>query len=205
MFLESMQKHVDPSYQVNYGLATNIRTVVFEKNNRKYEYHLFILAEEEYMLIVGDLESHRELPLIFNTTIFNKMNQELIDIRHDFNFMNFFCFGDESTFQPDCVEDIIRKANLSDREAIEYAGMIIGDEGIFFMITYKLKFNIHSGELRYEPCYTYFEPFGNNDINECDWSKFKEKFMIMNGSKKIDKNLSELTFFDAPVVQMVNI
>jgi hypothetical protein len=205
MFLESMQKHADPSYQVNYSLASNIRKVVFEKNNRKYEYHLFILSQEEYMLIVGDLEAHRELPLIFNTTIFNKLNQELIDIRHDFNFMNLFCFGADSTFQPNSVEDIIRTISLPDGEAIEYAGMVIGDEGISFMITYKLKFNIHSGDVRYEPCYTYFEPLGNNDINEDDWSKFKEKFMIMNGSKKIDKKLSELTFFDAPIVQMVNI
>lgn len=200
-----MQKHVDPSYQVNYSLASNIRKVVFEKNNRKYEYHLLILSQEEYMLIVGDLESHHELPLIFNTTIFNKLNQELIDIRHDFNFMNLFCFGADSTFQPNSVEDIIRPISLSNGEAIEYAGMVIGNEGISFMITYKLKFNIHSGDVRYEPCYTYFEPLGNNDINEDDWSKFKEKFMIMNGSKKIDKKLSELTFFDAPIVQMVNI
>lgn len=205
MFLESMQKHADPSYQVNYSLASNIRTVVFEKNHRRYEYHLFILSEEEYMLIVGDLESHRELPLIFNTNIFDNLNEELLEIRHDFNFMHLFCFGAESIFQPVGVEDIIRSTSLSDREAIEYAGMIIGDEGISFMITYKLKFNIHSGEVRYDPCYTYFKPFSNHDINEGDWSKFKEKFMIMNGSNKIDKKLSELTFFDAPIVQMVNI
>lgn len=206
MFFEALIKnHTNPSYRINYSRSSNIRTVVFEKDYKRYEYHFLMSSVEEYVLVISDKASHHEMPHIFNTSVLNDLNKELIIVCHDLNFMHVFCFGSESTYQSNNIDDIIRKSSLSNHETIEYAGMIIGDDGVYFLATYKLRFNINSGRVAYESSYHYFEQLNHGDINTHEWDKFKIDFMSIYGSQKIEKNVNDLTFSDFAVVQMVNI
>lgn len=205
MFFEALiRHHTNPSYRINHNGSSNIRTVVFEKYDKRYEYHFLKSSEEDYLLIVSDKASHHELPLIFNTSVLNDLNKELLTVSHDFNFMHVFCFGSESTYQSNTFDDIINSSSLSGRETIEYAGMTIGDDGDSFLATYKLRFNINSGFVSYDSSYHYFEQSNNSDINTNDWDNFKIDFMSIYGSQKIEKKVSELNFLDSSVVQMVN-
>ena len=206
MFFEALIKnHTNPSYRINYSRSSNIRTVVFEKDYKRYEYHFLMSSVEEYVLVISDKASHHEMPHIFNTSVLNDLNKELITVCHDLNFMHVFCFGSESTYQSNNIDDIIRKSSLSNHETIEYAGMIIGDDGVSFLATYKLRFNINSGFVSYDSSYHYFEHSNNSDINTNDWDNFKIDFMSIYGSQKIEKKVSELNFLDSSVVQMVNL
>lgn len=206
MFFEALIKnHTNPSYRINYSRSSNIRTVVFEKDYKRYEYHFLMSSVEEYVLIISDTSSHHEMPLIFNTSVLNDLNKELLTVCHDLNFMHVFCFGSESTYQSNTIDDIIKISSLSGRETIEYAGMVIGDDGVSFLATYKLRFNINSGSVSYDSSYHYFEHSNNKDINTHDWELFKFDFMHIHGSQKIEKQVSELTFLDSAVVQMVNL
>jgi hypothetical protein len=162
-------------------------------------------SAEEYVLIISDTASHHELPLIFNTSVLNDLNKELTTVCHDLNFMHVFCFGSESTYQANNIDDIIKNSSLSDHKTIEYAGMSLGGQSISFLATYKLIFNINSGVVAYDKSYHYFDHSNNDDINTNDWDKFKIDFMSIYGSQKIEKNVNDLTFSDFSVVQMVNI
>lgn len=206
MFFEALiRHHTNPSYQINHKGSSHIRTVVFEKDCKRYEYHFLMSSAEEYVLIISDIASHHELPLIFNTSVLNDLNKELTTVCHDLNFMNVFCFGSESTYQAKNIDDIIKNSSLSDHKTIEYAGMSLGGQSISFLATYKLIFNINSGVVAYDQSYHYFDHSNNDDINTNDWDKFKIDFMSIYGSQKIEKNVNDLTFSDFSVVQMVNI
>lgn len=206
MFFEALiRNYTNLSYRINHNRSSNIRTVVFEKDYKRYEYHFLMSSVEEYVLIVSDADSHHEIPFIFNTSVLHDLNKELLAVCHDLNFMHVFCFGSESTYQSKNIDDIIKPSSLSGREIIEYSGMIIGDEGVSFLATYRLRFNINSGCIGYEPSYHYFDHSNNNDINTHEWDKFKIDFISIYGSRKIEKNVSELTFLDSSVVQMVNL
>jgi len=52
MFFEALiRNHTNPSYRINHNRSSNIRTVVFEKDDKRYEYHFLMSSAEEYLLI----------------------------------------------------------------------------------------------------------------------------------------------------------
>lgn len=201
----AIKKYTNPDYRVNYSESSNICTVVFEKNYCRYEYLFLMISPESYYMIVADHESHDEIKTIFNSNVLEQMDADVKTVHHDLDFMNIFCFGTVSGFEKTCVADIMNVTHVSGRTALEYAGMTIENDGISFLMTYKLEFNINTGILGYKEEYSYFDKNYNTVVESTIWDLFKNEFMRFYASNKIEKKLNDLTFLDAPIVQMINI
>jgi len=160
-------------------------------------------------MLPADCVSHNEIKNIFNSNILDKMDSEIKTIHHDLNFMSLFCFGTQSELQPNSIDDILKTVRISGRTALEYAGMIIEDDGISsgisFLMTYKLKFNINTGVIGYDAEYIDFDESYDEVVKSTIWELFKNEFMRFYATNKIEKKLNDLTFLDAPIVQMMNI
>lgn len=200
-----IKKYTNPEYRANYTESSNIRTVVFEKDFSRYEYLFLPYSQESYYMIVADRESHSEIKNIFNSNILDQMDADVSTVHHDLNFMHMFCFGTASGFEKTFIADIMNVTHVSGRTALEYAGMTIENDGISFLMTYKLEFNINTGILGYNSNYSYFDKNYNEVVESTIWDLFKNEFMRFHASNKIEKKLSDITFFDAPIVQMMNI
>lgn len=201
----AIKKYTNPEYRVNYSESSNIRTVVFEKDFGRYEYLFLLYSQESYYMIVADRESHNEIKNIFNSNVLDHMDADVSTVHHDLNFMHMFCFGTASGFEKICISDIMNVTHVSGRTALEYAGMTIENDGISFLMTYKLEFNTNTGVLGYNSNYTYFDKNYNTVVESTIWDLFKNEFMRFHAANKIEKKLSDLTFFDAPIIQMINI
>lgn len=200
-----IKKYTNHEYRVNYIESSNIRTVVFEKDFGRYEYLFLPYSQESYYMIVADRESHDEIKNIFNTNVLDQMDVDVRTVHHDLNFMHMFCFGTASGFEKTCITDIMNVTHVSGRTALEYAGMTIENDGISFLMTYKLEFNINTGVLGYNSNYSYFDKNYNEVVESTIWDLFKNEFMRFYATNKIEKKLNDLTFIDAPIVQMMNI
>lgn len=201
----AIKKYTNPEYRVNYSEASNICTVVFEKGYCRYKYLFLIGSKEAYYMLVSDRDSYNEINNIFNSNVLELMDTDVKTIHHDINFMNIFCFGACSCFDRTSVDHIMNAIRISGQNALEFAGMTIENNEFSFSITYNLKFNINTGFISYEAEYIYFNEDHNEIFKSTIWEIFKDDFMRVHASSKIEKKLNDLTFLDAPIVQMMNI
>lgn len=207
----SLRRNTNPNYRMDHSERSNIQMVTFSKNYKRYEYWFLIHSMEAFLLMPLDRQSHREIPLIFNSDIFETLNEKIKEVNHDFNFMNIFCFGQES-FLAHNLDDMIKSTHISGEDLIDYSATINKFAGeLSFLMMMKILFNINTGKLATVERFNAYTDTGvwNSSFNpivaDAYWPSFKRKFMTMYGSDKIDKKLNDLTFDDSTIVQMMNI
>lgn len=208
----SLRRNTNPNYRMDHSERSNIQMVTFSKNYKRYEYWFLIHSLESFALMPRDKESHREMPLIFRSNIFEKVNETIKTVNHDLNFMNIFCFGKESFFSSNHIDDMIGTTPISGENVICYSADVTNDKNdLSFLMIIKILFNINTGKL--DTCEK-FHAFPDKScgawmpnpiIEDVYWPSFKLKFMTVHAAKKIEKNVYELLFQDSSIVQMINI
>lgn len=213
MFLHvSLRRNTNPNYRMDHSERSNIQMVTFSKNYKRYEYWFFIHSLEAFILMPLDKESHREMPFIFNSDIFEHVDETLKTVKHDLKFMNIFCFGKESFLSSNNIEDMIGTTPISGENLIAYSAVVPKEtDDISFLMTIKILFNVNTGKLdTFERFHAYKDKYScklnlNPIIEECYWPSFKRKFMTIHAATKIEKNVYDILFQDSPVVQMINL
>lgn len=210
----SLRRNTNPTYRMDHLERSNIQMVTFSKNYKHYEYWFIIASLESFIMLARDKESHREMPLIFRSDIFENVNEILKEVNHDFNFMNIFCFGKKACLSSQHVDDMIQNVHISGEDLIDYSADVKkSNDDISFLMTMKILFNINTGKL--EPS-ARFHAYADSDkyggepvrkvlIEEFYWPSFKRKFMTVHAATKIEKDVYDLLFQDSPVVQMINL
>jgi hypothetical protein len=165
-------------------------------------------------MLARDKESHREMPLIFRSDIFENVNEILKEVHHDFNFMNIFCFGKKAFLSSHNVDEMIQNVHISGEYLIDYSADVKKINGdISFLMTMKILFNINTGKLETSErfhAYADADKYGRKSvrkvlIEERYWTSFKHKFMTMHAATKIEKDVYDLLFQDSAIVQMINL
>lgn len=207
----SLRGNTNPNYRMDHSERSNIQMVTFSKNYKRYEYWFLIHSMESFVLMPFDRQSHMELPLIFNSDIFETVNENIKEVNHDFSFMNIFCFGQKS-FLAHNLDDMIKSMYISGEDLIDYSATINKFSGeLSFVMMMRILFNINTGKLETAERFNIYKDTGvgnssfNPIVTASYWPSFKRKFMTMYGSDKIDKGLNDLTFYDSTIVQMINI
>lgn len=211
----SLRRNTNPNYRMDHSERSNIQMVSFEKNYKRYEYWFIVWSLESFIMLPRNKESHKELPLIFMSDVFEGVNEILKEVNHDFNFMNLFCFGKESFLPTQHVNDMLKNVSISGENLIDYSADVKkSNNDILFSMNVKILFNVNKGKLEiserfYAYDYADSDKYGNPVkkalIEDRYWHSFKRKFMTIHAATKIEKNVNELLFQDSAVVQMINL
>lgn len=210
-----LRENTNPTYRMDHSEKSNIQMVSFEKNYKRYEYWFVTWSLQSFIMLPRDKKSHREVPLIFTSDIFENVNQILKEVNHDFNFMNIFCFGTKSFLSSQHVDDMLQDVHISGEYLLAYSANVKkSNDDISFLMDVKILFNINKGKLEvserfyaydYSNTDNYGKPSRKTIIEDPYWDSFKRKFMTIYAATKIEKNVNELLFQDSAVAQMINL
>lgn len=207
----SLRQNTNPDYRMYHSERANIQMVTFEKNYKRYEYWFLVHSMESFVLIPRDIQAHREIPLIFNSSLLETLNDIVNKVIHDFNFMNIFCFGKEAHLCRN-LEHMIKSIHISGEYLVDYYATIFNFHGeLSFMMTTKILFNINTGMLVTTEKFNISNAIHAGEfsfipnLEDAYWHSFKQKFMMLYAANKIEKNIDNLSFQDAAVVQMMNL
>ena len=145
---------------------------------------------------------HKLWQLIFNQNIFESFDSKLFKIVDDLNFMNAFCFGNETNLEIKTLKDVLKDSSISGHPFIEYSGRLIENDSLTFLMEFFLTFNFVNGSIYFKENYSYFL---EDYLNAEDWDSFKSVFMNHYGSNKINKNLNDVILKDSTIAQMLNL
>lgn len=205
----SLRRNTNPHYRMEHSERSNVQMVTFEKNYKRYQYWFLIHSVQSYILVPFDKASHREIPLIFNTNVFETVNETIQQVKHDLNFMNLFCFGKEAILPVNKLEDMIQKTHLSGADVVDYTTSVNNEhDELFSLMTVIMLFNMTTGEIETIKKFNQFDKKKSSHIPiiaTTNWTSFKRKFMTLHAAKKIEKEVGQLVFQDTTIVQMINL
>lgn len=196
------KKFTNSDYTIKSLTKENGYAVIFEKDNKSFLYHLLQMSNEELRLLPANIDTHNETQLIFNQNIFESFDSKLFKIVDDLNFMNAFCFGNETNLEIKTLKDVLKDSSISGHPFIEYSGRLIENDSLTFLMEFFLTFNFVNGSIYFKENYSYFL---EDYLNAEDLDSFKSVFMNHYGSNKINKNLNDVILKDSTIAQMLNL